>query len=164
MTLARLAARCLPILAAVLTIVLAVPASGEEDPVVDAQQAIGAGDGTRAAEIIRDHGLADDPDALAEIIYRGGVIAVREGNDDEFTHAVAEAFVDGGVDVVTAQLAYAHGVLLVAANAAHDPLLLQELAPGGIAALRTELAYLGIALPALPLASLPVPQLPLPLF
>lgn len=164
MTLARLFTRCLSILATALTILVAAPVSGVEDPVVEAQQAIGAGNGARAAEIIRDQGLANDPKALAEIIYRGGVIAVREGNDDEFTHAVAEAFVDGGVDVLTAQVAYAHGVRLVAANAAYAPQLLQEVAPGGVAALRTELAYLGIRAPALPLASLPVPQLPLPLF
>ena len=164
MRFARLTTLSIAPLAAVLAIAMAAPASAAEDPVVEAQQAIGAGDGTRAAEIIRGNRLAGNPKALGEIIYHGGVIAVRDGNDDEFTHAVATAFVEGEVNFLTAQLAYGRGVMLVAANAANDPRLLQELAPGGVAALRTELAYLGVRLPPLPLRSLPDLWLPFPLF
>lgn len=116
---------------------------------VAATRAIGAGDGDRAAQIIAANGLAARPAVLGRIIYEAGVLAVEADLGDEFSQAVATAFVDGGVSFATANSAFLHGSLLVIAGAPTDPQLLHEIGPGGFAILRTELAYLGLSLPAL---------------
>ncbi len=107
----------------------------------DAKVAIAAGHGAEAARIIERNGYNARPKILAEIIYGAGVIAVRNDTEDVFPHAVARAFVRGGVSFATAQAAFFHGAGLVARNAPHDEQLLAELGPGGMAVLQTELAY-----------------------
>lgn len=114
---------------------------------IAATEAVGAGDGEAAARIIAANGLATRPAVLGRIIYDAGVLAVRADLGDEFSQAVATAFVDGGVSFATANSAFAHGSLLVIAGAPTDPQLLREIGPGGVAILRTELAYLGVTLP-----------------
>ncbi|KQY60121.1 hypothetical protein ASD11_11555 [Aeromicrobium sp. Root495] len=151
----------LAVASAGLSLGLAAPASAS--PTDDVKTALGAGDGPRAARLIASSGFATQPAVLADLIYGGGVIAVRDGHDEAFTEAVAVAFVDGGVSPATAQLAFADAATLVASNAANDPQILQELAPGGVAILRTELRYAGVSLPALGLDALDLPRLPLPL-
>ena len=143
-------------IAAVLTLSVSVvgtsrpaPASASDDARVAATRAIGAGQGERAARIIADSALARQPAVLGRIIYEAGVLAVRADLGDEFSQAVATAFVGGGVKFVTAQQAFARGSLLVIAGAPTDQQLLREIGPGGVAILRTELAYLGLRLPSL---------------
>lgn len=114
-----------------------------------ATRAIGAGEGDRAARIIARNGLATRPAVLGRVIYDAGVLAVGADLGDEFSQAVATAFVDGGVGFATAQRAFLHGSVLVVRAAPTDRQLLREIGPGGVAILRTELAYLGLTLPAL---------------
>lgn len=114
-----------------------------------ATRAIGAGHGEDAAAIIATSGLADRPQLLGRIIYEAGVIAVRADLGDEFSQAVATAFFEGGVTFANAQRAFVNGSLLVVTGAPRDPYLLAELGPGGVAVLRTELAYFGWSLPSL---------------
>lgn len=159
----RALVRPLVLVAASIGLSLGLCSAASASPTDDAKAAIGAGDGPRAATIIHDRGYADQPKVLADLIYGGGVIAVRDGHDEAFTEAVATAFVDGGVSPTTAQLAFANAATLVASNAANDPQILQELGPGGAALLRTELRYVGVRLPALGLDALSLPRLPLPL-
>ncbi|RHW28157.1 hypothetical protein D0Z08_03970 [Nocardioides immobilis] len=123
----------------ILTFATVPPASA--GGIRDAKVAIAAGRGVEAARIIERNGYHTLPRILGEIIYRAGVIAVRNGTEDVFPQAVARAFVRGGVSFATAQKAFFHGVGLVARNAPHDEQLLAELGPGGMAFLQTELAY-----------------------
>lgn len=124
----------------ILTFATVPPASA--DGIRDAKVAIAAGRGAEAARIIRHNDYNLRPRVLAEIIYRAGVIAVKNDTDDVFPQAVARAFVRGEVSFATAQKAFFRGAGLVARNAPHDEQLLAELGPGGMAVLQTELAYL----------------------
>lgn len=155
------ARRFVAIVPVVAAFLLAVPQSVDAAPepavqvsAIASEQAratvaIGAGEGARAARIIARSGLAVRPDLLGQIIYEAGVLAVKADLGDEFSQAVATAFVDGGVTFRTANQAFAHGVMLVLAGAVGDEQLLAEIGPGGTAVLRTELAYFGLRLPAL---------------
>jgi len=107
----------------------------------DAKVAIADGRCAAAARIIGRNGYDDRPRVLANIVYGAGVLAVRADNGEAFSKAVAVAFVRGGVTFATAQRAFFHGVALVVSNAPHDEQLLAEIGPGGMAILRTELAY-----------------------
>lgn len=119
------------------------------DGVQDAKVAIAAGDGARGARIIAANGYATQPRVLADIIYGAGVLAVQADNGDAFSKAVATSFVSGGVTFSTANAAFVHAATLVAVNAPTDKQLLAEIGPGGVAILRTELAYFNVYLPSL---------------
>lgn len=124
---------------------LSSPAQGTE--VDSAKAAIARGDGAEGARIIAREGYATQPKVLADIIYGAGVIAVGEDTGDEFSQAVADAFVRGGVSFLTAQQAFVEASLLVLKNAPTDEQLLYELGPGGVAIVRTQLAYFSLRLP-----------------
>lgn len=123
----------------VVSVATVPPASA--GAVRDAKVAIAAGHGAAAARIIERNGYDDRPRVLADIIYGAGVLAVRADNGEAFSKAVAVAFVRGGVTFTTAQVAFFHGVMVVASNAPQDEQLSRELGPGGRAILLTELAY-----------------------
>ena len=139
------------LLAALLIGASGVQAQATTTPQAAAAAALGRGDGPTAAQIIARAGFATKPAVLAEIIYGGGVLAVDANQGNAFAHAVPVAFVHGTVSLVTANLAFKEAAIIVAREGAKDiPALVPQLAPGGLAIIRTELAYLGIWLPALP--------------
>jgi hypothetical protein len=117
----------------------------------DAAQALGRGDGATAAQILSRNGYSSQPAILAEIIYDGGVIAVASGKGNSFAQAVPVAFVRGGVSFVTANTTFEQAVIIVASEGSKDVgALVPQLMPGGLAVVRTELAYFGIWLPPIP--------------
>lgn len=137
--------------AAVVIAATGAPALAASNPQTEATRALGRGDGAAAAQIIARSGLFANPAALASIIYGGGVIAVDADKGNAFAQAVPVAFVRGKVTLVTANLAFEQAALIVGQEGAKDvAALVPQLAPGGLAIIRTELAYLGIWLPAFP--------------
>lgn len=123
--------------AAALTLAAAGPAGATGDSEAAASAALGRGDGAAAAQAIREADVAADPEALAEIIYDGGVIAVDSGQGDAFSDAVPVAFVDGGVSFVTANEAFRTAFGIVLANGVTP----EQGRVGGLAILKTEAAY-----------------------
>ena len=102
-----------------------------------ASEALGRGDGAAAAQAIRDADASADPEALAEIIYDGGVIAVDAGRGDAFSDAVPVAFLDGGVSFVNANQAFRVAFGIVMANGVTP----EQGRVGGLAIMKTEAAY-----------------------
>jgi hypothetical protein len=113
------------------------PATAATDSKAAASEALGRGDGAAAAQAIRDADASADPEALAEIIYDGGVIAVDSGKGDAFSDAVPVAFVDGGVSFVNANQAFRVAFGIVMANGVTP----EQGRVGGLAIIKTEAAY-----------------------
>lgn len=113
------------------------PATAATDSKAAASEALGRGDGAAAAQAIRDADASADPEALAEIIYDGGVIAVDSGKGDAFSDAVPVAFVDGGVSFVDANRAFRVAFGIVMANGVTP----EQGRVGGLAIIKTEAAY-----------------------
>lgn len=123
--------------AAALVGVGTTPATAATDPQAQASEALGRGDGAAAAQAIRDADASADPEALAEIIYDGGVIAVDSGKGDAFSDAVPVAFLDGGVSFVNANQAFRVAFGIVMANGVTP----EQGRVGGLAIMKTEAAY-----------------------
>lgn len=113
------------------------PAGAATDPKAAASEALGRGDGAAAAQAIKDANASANPDALAEIIYDGGVIAVDNGKGDAFADAVPVAFLDGGVSFVDANQAFRVALGIVTANGVTP----EQGRVGGAAIVKTEAAY-----------------------
>lgn len=125
--------------AAALACAGTTPATAATEPRAEASEALGRGDGAAAAAAIRDADAAADPEALAEIIYNGGVIAVDSGRGDAFSDAVPVAFLDGGVSFVNANQAFRVAFGIVMANGVTP----EQGRVGGLAIVKTEAAYAG---------------------
>lgn len=119
-------------------------------PVDDAAAALGHGDGVAAANIIAQHGYAQSPWVLGDIIYAGGVIAVDGKRGNAFAEAVPVAFLRGGVTYIKANEAFEYAALTVFQKGYDIGTLAPQLMPGGLAILRTEAAYAGFDLPSIP--------------
>lgn len=128
---------CAAALTAATLTLTAAPAGAATDPKAAASEALGRGDGAAAAQAIRDANAAADPDALAQIIYDGGVIAVDAGKGNAFSDAVPVAFTQGGVTFVDANQAFRVAFGVVLANGVTP----EQGRVGGLAIIKTEAAY-----------------------
>ncbi|MEJ8279467.1 hypothetical protein [Pseudonocardia spirodelae] len=82
----------------------------------DAIAAVAAGDGARAASIVRGAGMSEQSDRLADVIFRAGVVAVDEGRGDTYAPAVATMFTDGGAPLAVATDSFRIAGTLAATN------------------------------------------------
>ncbi len=117
----------------------AVPAAAGQ-PCDDSNliQLLANGHGAKSAELIARCGYANDGGRLGDLIYYAGVEAEENDQVGPYSDAVATAFVDGGVPVHVAQVAFATGGL----TAARSGLTPGQAIAGGVVIAKTEAAYL----------------------
>ena len=98
--------RSLAVAAVLGLAVVNAPAATAVDHRAEAAAALGRGDGQAAADAIKAAYISGDAEALAEVIYAGGVLAVKADKGDAFSDAVPVAFMGASVTFTTANRAF----------------------------------------------------------
>jgi hypothetical protein len=114
------------------------PAAHAADARQQISQALAAGDGESAATLIKARGYQLEPQALGDIIYDGGALAVHNGTGTAFTKAVPVAYLEAGVPYAVANLSFAYGGRTAVVNG----LTPEQGLVGGTAVANTNAAYL----------------------